>query len=80
MTTAQPTKWVALTDKYHIKYTGKHFTPHDAYINSPDNTIMLMDWDDALELRAQLDRHLGKDDYPDELKYAAYPEPNLEMK
>lgn len=73
----QPTKWFALTDKYKIKYIGKHFTPHDADVNAPANTIMLMDWDDALELRAQLDRHLGKDEYPDALKYAAYPKPEL---
>jgi len=73
-----PSKWFALTDKYKIKYIGKHFTPHDADLKSPANTIMLMDWDDALELRAQLDRHLGKDDYPEDMKYVPYPEANLE--
>ena len=76
--TEQPEKWYALTDKYKVKYLGKHFTAHDADLKAPDNTLMIFDRDDLLELRAQLDRHLGDDGYPVDLKYAAYPEPNLE--
>ena len=74
----QPAKWYALTDKYKVKYIGKHFTPHDADLKAPNNTIMLFDRDDLMEIRAQLDKHLGDDGYPNDLKYLPYPESNLE--
>ena len=67
-------KWYALTNEAQIVYVGKFVTFAAADAQAPDNTIWLLDEDTASDWRAQLDRHLGDDGYPQKLKYAPYTE------
>lgn len=66
-------KWYALTNKAHIVYVGKFATFDEADAHAPANLIWLLDEDTAHEWRAELDRHLGDDGYPKQLKYKPYP-------
>ena len=65
-------KWYALTNESQIVYVGEFATFDEANDHAPDITIWLLDESTASDWRAQLDRHLGDDGYPNELKYKPY--------